>query len=115
VHGAVVEALEAGVEAGADLDHGACGMVAEKIPDPQVEEGGPQSGRRDPPPLVEPLEVPIDGIDHLDGLAIIENGTLPARVDGAGVERNQQGFLYRAELDGLFGCHGVLIMKSDPV
>jgi hypothetical protein len=42
VQGAVVEPFEAGIESGADLDHGALRMAGEKTLDPLVEHGGAQ-------------------------------------------------------------------------
>jgi hypothetical protein len=64
-------------------------MAAEKSFDPLIEHGAPQRTANDAQPLVEPLEIPIDGFHHSDGPGIIQDGALSAALDRAGIERNQ--------------------------
>jgi hypothetical protein len=113
MHGAVVEPFEAGVESGADLDHGAFGMVAQKILDPLVKYRGPQDTTHDPPSLVESPEIPIEGFDHLDGLWISQDRMLSLGLGRAEIERNQHRLLHLAQLEGLCLCHVHLIITSN--
>ena len=82
---AVVEPFEARVEPAADLYHGAFRMVAEKIRDQHVEHGAPQSTRENPPPLPEPCEIPIDGVDHFNGPGIVQDRAFSAALDRSGI------------------------------
>src|ERR1022692_1705453 len=85
MHGAIVEPFEAGVESGADLDHGAFRMAAKKILDPLVKHRAPQGTTHHPPPLVESPKIPIDGFHHFDGLRVIQDRALPEGVERAAV------------------------------
>src|SRR6185369_13248418 len=77
VNPAIVEPLEARVQSGADLHHGALRMPPQKVPHPYVEHGAPQATTRHPPPLSELAEIPIDRIYHLDRLGVFQNWLLP--------------------------------------
>jgi hypothetical protein len=82
---AIVESFEARIESGADLDHRAFRMAAKKFLDPLIEHRAAQGTGQDPRPLVESLEIPIDGVDHFGGLGIFQDRVLPPGLGRAGI------------------------------
>ena len=111
---AVVEPLEAGVEARADLHDRARRVPLQELPYPQVEEQCAQVRPEQALRAVEAGEVVVQGVDHLHGPRIPEHAARFARLNRTGVEGDEQRLLDVAELgralvhDRLLPSRGVL-------
>jgi hypothetical protein len=95
----VVDAVEPGVQAGAELDDGAVGVPAQEVADELVEDRGAQD--RDPaaPAAAVRGGVEVDRGEDLGGLGIADQGVFAGGLARAVGQGDEQGLLDRAQLD----------------
>jgi hypothetical protein len=107
VESAVVDAFEAGVEAGADLHNGSVGHPVEEAFDPMIEDEGAQVGAGQASDLTEPAEVVVERLHHLDGAPVAKHAVGLVGFDRPRVQRDQQGLLDDPEFHRNLAGHHV--------
>jgi hypothetical protein len=89
VHLAVVDPLEPGVQAGAELHHRRRGMRGQELADPEVDDRGPQDGDE---PARSPAvlgRVVVDRPEQFRGLGVAQHRVFALRLPGPGGERDE--------------------------
>ncbi len=94
---AVVDPLEPGVQAGAELYDGPTGMLGQEVPDPDVEDRGADDPDQSPRSPAVLARIERDRVHYLRGLRVAQDGPLLARFPRPPGERDEERLLNRPE------------------
>ena len=97
MHLAVVDPLEPGVQAGAELHHRRRGVGGQELADPEVNDRGPQDCDEPARAATVLGGVVVYRPNHLGGLGIAEHRVFLLGLTGAGGQRDEQGLLHGSQ------------------